>query len=178
MNLCAIVYTSNTGFTEKYARLLGNKTGLPVFPLSDASEKLPKGSEILYLGWLMAGKVQGYKKAAKSYQVCALCGVGMGDTGSQLSDVRKVNAIPEGLPVFVLQGGFDMSKLRGIYKMMMTIMAKTAGKGLADKPDRTPEEDTMLELLNHGGDYVSEENLGSVLEWFERASQEQTNRPL
>ncbi|MGM9681942.1 MAG: hypothetical protein ACI3XR_10625 [Eubacteriales bacterium] len=173
MNLCAIVYTSNTGFTEKYARLLGAKTGLPVYSLS-AAEKLPKGSEILYLGWLMAGKVQGYKKAAKSFQVCALCGVGMGATGSQLSDVRKANAIPEDLPVFTLQGGFDMTKLHGIYKLMMTVMAKTAGKGLADKPDRTPEEDTMLELLTRGGDCVREENLGSVLEWFERASREQT----
>lgn len=32
----AIVYTSNTGFTEQYARLLGEKTGLPVYPLSEA----------------------------------------------------------------------------------------------------------------------------------------------
>ena len=28
----AIVYTSNTGYTEKYAGILGEKTHLPVFP--------------------------------------------------------------------------------------------------------------------------------------------------
>lgn len=39
MNPNAIVYTSNTGFTEQYARLLGEKTGLPVYPLSEAERK-------------------------------------------------------------------------------------------------------------------------------------------
>ena len=32
----AIVYTSNTGHTEKYAKILGEKTDLPVFSLKDA----------------------------------------------------------------------------------------------------------------------------------------------
>ena len=33
MEIRAIVYTSNTGHTEKYARMLGEKTGLPVYSL-------------------------------------------------------------------------------------------------------------------------------------------------
>lgn len=66
-----------------------------------------------------------------------------------------------------MQGGFDISKLKGVYKFMMTIMAKTAGRGLADKKDRTPEEDMMLDLLQHGGNHVTPENLKAVLEWYE-----------
>ena len=34
MNANAIVYTSNTGYTEQYARLLGKRTGLPVYSLA------------------------------------------------------------------------------------------------------------------------------------------------
>lgn len=83
-----------------------------------------------------------------------------------MQDLRKANTLPEGLPVFTLQGGFDITRLHGIYKLMMTVMAKTVGKGLADKADRTPEEDTMLELLTHGGSYVSEDNLQTVLNWY------------
>ena len=51
----AIVYTSNTGYTAEYARMLGEKTGLPVLTLDEAKKSLPARAPILYLGWLMAG---------------------------------------------------------------------------------------------------------------------------
>ena len=114
MNANAIVYTSNTGYTAQYAGLLGKRTGLPVYSLTEAGAKLPAGNCVIYLGWLMAGKVQGYAKAAKRYRVAAVCGVGMGATGSQLADVRKANSLGDELPLFTLQGGFDMSRLKGI----------------------------------------------------------------
>lgn len=166
MNANAIVYTSNTGYTAQYAGLLGKRTGLPVYSLAEAGAKLPAGNCVIYLGWLMAGKVQGYAKAAKHYRVAAVCGVGMGATGSQLADVRKANSLGDELPLFTLQGGFDMGKLKGVYKLMMLVMAKTVGKSLADKQDRTAEEDQMLHLLTQGGSCVSEENLQPVLDWF------------
>ena len=168
MDANSIVYTSNTGYTAEYARLLGEKTGLPVYSLAEAEQKLAAGNRVIYLGWLMAGKVQGYKKAAKRYKVQAVCGVGMGGTGSQLQEVRKANAIPEKTPLFTLQGGFDIQKLSGVYKLMMTIMVKTAGKGLAEKKDRTPDEDVMLEMLTQGGSRVSADNLAEVLAGVEQ----------
>ena len=168
MNANSIVYTSNTGYTAEYARLLGEKTGLPVYSLAEAEQKLAAGNRVIYLGWLMAGKVQGYKKAAKRYKVQAVCGVGMGGTGSQLQEVRKANAILEKTPLFTLQGGFDIQKLSGVYKLMMTIMVKTAGKGLAEKQNRTPDEDVMLEMLTQGGSRVSADNLAEVLAWVEQ----------
>ncbi|MGN0989408.1 MAG: hypothetical protein ACI4N6_03770, partial [Eubacteriales bacterium] len=116
------------------------------------------------------GKVQGYAKASRRFNVAAVCGVGMGATGSQMQDLRKANAIPLSMPVFVLQGGFDLKRLRGVYKLLMTVMAKTAGKGLADKKDRTPDEDAMLDLLFNGGSRVSEENLTAVLDWYKNVT--------
>ena len=95
----------------------------------------------------MASGVKGYKKAIKDYDVCAVGAVGMGATGTQVKEVRTKNKIPSSKPVFTLQGGFEL----GIYKLMMTIMVKTAGKGLANKQDRTQEEDQMLEMMLHGG---------------------------
>lgn len=168
MNANSIVYTSNTGYTAEYARRLGEKTGLPVYSLAEAEQKLAAGNRVIYLGWLMAGKVQGYKKAAKRYKVQAVCGVGMGGTGSQLQEVRRANAIPEKTPLFTLQGGFDIQKLSGVHKLMMTIMVKTAGKGLAEKQNRTPDEDVMLEMLTQGGSRVSADNLAEVLAWVEQ----------
>ena len=60
----AIVFTSNTGTTEKYARLLADKTGLPAYSSEQARRELADGSEIIYLGWLKAGEIAGYAKAA------------------------------------------------------------------------------------------------------------------
>lgn len=164
----AIVYTSETGFTEKYARLLGQETGLPVFALADAQKKLAKGSEIIYLGWLMAGGVKGCAKALRQYNVRAVCAVGMArPSEQQASGARARHHISTEVPVFTLQGGFALERLHGIYRLMMAMMAKTVGKNLANKPDKTPEEEEMMELMNHGGDCVSRENLSPVLAWWE-----------
>ena len=114
----------------------------------------------------MAGTVKDYSKAAKRYQVTAVCGVGMGATGSQIEDVRKVNKLPGTIPVFTLQGGFDITRLRGVYKLMMTIMSKAAGKRLEGKKDRTPEEEAILDMMLHGGSRVSEKNLSAILDWY------------
>lgn len=164
MKPTAIVYTSNTGFTAQYARLLAEETGLPVYPLKEAPRALPGGSSVLYLGWLMAGKVQGYAKAARRYRVQAVCGVGMGETGSQIQDLRKTNGLPPSMPVFTMQGGFELDRLGGVYKLMI----QAAGKGLAAKKNRSPEEEAMLALLHHGGSCVSEENLEAVMEWYRK----------
>ena len=165
MKPTAIVYTSNTGTTAQYARMLEECTGWKAYSLDEAWGALAENTPVLYLGWLMASQVKGLKKAQKRFRICAVCGVCMGKTGSQLAEVRKANALPPEMPVFTMQGGFDMKRLHGVYKMMMTIMGKTMGKKLAQKPDLSPEEREMLWLLNEGGSCVSEENLSGVLAW-------------
>ena len=40
----AIIYTSNTGSTERYARLLAEQTGLPAYSLTEAKEAVPAGA--------------------------------------------------------------------------------------------------------------------------------------
>lgn len=73
----AIIYTTNSGSTERYARLLSRETGLPAYSLAEAKNAVPAGAEVIYLGWIMAGTVKGYAAAARSYTVRAVCGVGM-----------------------------------------------------------------------------------------------------
>ena len=162
----AIIYTTNTGSTERYAKLLARKTGLPAYSLAEAKKQVFAGAEVIYLGWIMAGSVKGYAEAAKRYRVRAVCGVGMGQTGTQTDSVRKKTAVPANIPLFTLQGNFDVKKLHGIYRPMMEIMVKTAGKSLAAKKDRMPEEDDMLDMMLHGGERVKQENLSAVLDWY------------
>ena len=57
----AILYTSNTGSTARYAQMLGQRLDLPVYSAKEAAKALPRGAQVLYLGWLMAGGIKGYK---------------------------------------------------------------------------------------------------------------------
>ena len=47
MKPTAIVYTSSTGHTWKYALLLGEQIGLPAFSLEEANSRLPCGSPVI-----------------------------------------------------------------------------------------------------------------------------------
>ena len=95
----AIIYNTNTGSTERYAKLFAHETGLPVCSFAEAKKAVPIGTEVIYFGWVMAGSVRGFAAAAKRYNVCAVCGVGMGQTGTQTENVRKRSAVPAKIPV-------------------------------------------------------------------------------
>lgn len=159
----AIVYTSNTGHTARYAKMLGEKIGLPVYSLDEATKSLPKQTEIIYFGWLFASSIKGYRKAAKNYKIAAVCGVGLCDTGCLLDEVRRANALPQKMPLFTLQGGINHSKLRGINKFMINMLVK----GLSSKNDRSEDDERMLSLIKNDGNYVNEDNLSAVLNWYE-----------
>ena len=157
-----IVYTSNTGHTAEYSKMLGTKIGLPVYALNEAAKKLQKGTEIIYLGWLFANNIKGYKKATKKYKISAICAVGLCDTGTAVAEVRKANSISEETPLFTMQGGMDKTKLRGINKFMINMLTK----GLSSRKERTENDERMLELLTHDKNYVSEENVTAFMKWF------------
>ena len=157
-----IVYTSNTGHTAAYSKMLGAKIGLPVYALNEAAKKLQKGTEIIYLGWLFANNIKGYKKATKKYKISAICAVGLCDTGTAVAEVRKANSISDETPLFTMQGGMDKTKLRGINKFMINMLTK----GLSSRKERTENDERMLELLTHDKNYVSEENITAFMKWF------------
>ena len=168
----AIVYTTNAGHTKSYAEILSRKINLPVFSLKEAKKSLPVNEEIIYLGWLMAGTVKGLKQAGKRFSVKAVCGVGMSGGDSQIADMRKKNSVADSIPVFYLQGGFEMDRLHGIYKLMMKTMQSTAGKQISGKADQSPEEKEMLDLLVNGGNKVSKANTDKIIEWYQNLRQE------
>lgn len=163
----AIVYTSNTGYTASYAKLLGELVTCPVYSAEEARSALPERAKVVYFGWLMAGSVKGYRQAAKRYQVEAVCAVGMADNAPQAEKLRSANGLPEELPVFFLQGGLDMQRLHGFYRAAMKVVCHSLTKKLTAKPDCTPAENAMLDMMEHGGSCVSKENLAPVLAWWQ-----------
>ena len=164
----AIIYTTNTGSAEQYAKMLAEQTGLPVFSMEEAKSEVEEGSEIIYLGWIMAAQVKGYKTAAKKYKIRAVCAVGMEKTGTRTEQIRKKTFVPAEVPLFTLQGNFNVKKLHGFYRLMMSMMVKMVTKQLVAKTDRTQRENEMLEIMLHGGEKVCAENLGEVINWYKK----------
>ena len=161
-----IVYKSNTGFTQEYAKLLSRELGLPSYELG----RVPachKGGEVIYLGWLFAGTVVGYKRCAKLYNVRCCVGVGMSPPSVELAEgLRATMKIPAGVGVFYVQGGFDINKLRGALKLIMKVKNKEIAARLNAKAELSEAERLTLEMTKGAASAVCRENLAEVVAWY------------
>lgn len=164
----AILYTSNTGSTEQYAKLLSETIGVPAYSLKKANDLRPN-AEIIYLGWVFGGNISGYKKAKGKYHIKAVCAVGMTSPTEEAAEEIAKNNEADGTKLFVLQGGFDLNKLHGIKKVMMKMMTPNLIAQLEAKPELTDGEKDTLLLLKNGGSRVKPEALSDVIAWYSNA---------
>ena len=86
----AIVYTSRTGFTKRYAELLSEATGVPAWSAKEAAKQVPAHSEIFYMGCLEAGTVKGLDALIERYVIRGVAIVGMNPTGRSVE--KKIQA--------------------------------------------------------------------------------------
>ena len=178
----AIVYMSETGFTEKYAKLLAEKVQLPAYSVKEAGKTLPRACEVFYMGWLRAGSVKGLDCAMDRYTIRGAAIVGMSPDGNgDLWTEAKINGgiSDGGARIFYLQGGYAPEKLRGMNRLLMRFMTKFVVKKLQAKGDTATEQDLkMLEMYQKGGDCVREEALEEIVRWFAEGSHEGVLKPV
>ena len=167
MNIEAIVYTSNTGNTGQYAQMLAASTGLPVYSAKDAETALSQGASVIYMGWIRASVIVGYREAAARYAIVCVLAVGMGETGGQLVELRRKNGLAESLPLFTMQGGLFPSKLRGMNAFMINFSRRKAIKVLKAERKRTEAQNAMLIMLSKGASFVQEKHLQKPLFWLQ-----------
>ncbi len=160
--ITAIVYCSKTGFTQNYAAMLSKKTGLPCCSLEKALKTQKPEGAVLFLGWLSAGAVKGYKKAAAAFPVEGVCAVGV-MPGTPAS-IAKRNGIS--CPVFPLPGGVDYQKLRGVDRLALKFVAKTVG----GKTPGNEKEAKIFAALRDGGDLTDPACLADVLSFLQTAT--------
>lgn len=163
-----ILYTSNTGHTKEYALMLRDALDLPAYALADAPAQV-KGADAIYLGWIMAGSLVGYQRAAKDYRLLCVIGVGMTPESNEQTEAiaAKVKA-PENVPVFYLQGGYDKKKLGGINKAIMNVVEKTIMKRLENLPEEEKKQNPVYKMITEGYSVVSEKHLEPVLQWYRK----------
>ena len=156
-----IVYESKTGFTKKYAEMLALETGLKAVRVGELSQ-LDKQEEIIFLGWMKIGKIQGLNKVRK-LNLKAVCGSGTGRTAEP--DVHTIitrNKL-EKRPFFYLRGGcLPLKELSGIDRIMLSMFLKT----LKNRRSKDAELTESINIIENGFDGVKEENLVPLIQWM------------
>ena len=157
-----IIYSTNSGSTERYAKMLSDKLLCPAVNIKDAGD-ISGDEEIIFMSWIMAGTLQNYAAAKEKYSnIRAVCAVGMFSTEDKLPEVKEKNSITEEL--FLLAGAFNMNNLSGMYRMMMGMAMKMIKAKLKESND--PKAKEIAEKFEEGFDLVDEENLKKVIEYL------------
>ena len=142
----AIIYTSQTGFTKRYAEWIAEKAKADIFDLSDVQKKETSFFEaydaIIYAGWCMAGKVVKsnwfFDKAAElKGKKLVLVAVGASPNENPQVDVAMAALLTEEqkqyIKVFYCQGGINYDKMKLPSKLAMKMYSSALKKSKDEK---------------------------------------------
>lgn len=152
-----ILYKSNTGHTKKYAEMLGKRLNIDVYSVDSKDIKIDNNDEIIYMGWIFADSISGYKRVKDKYNITFVIAVGMNNKSDENSaKIVEVNKIE--VPFDYLQGGVDFKKLKGVKKFILNIVAKSIIK------KNRKEDKKLIEMFKNNSNSISEKNLDTIVE--------------
>lgn len=169
--ITAVIYNSKTGFSKRYAELIGSELNLSVYTVQEAKESLLPKSEVIFVSGLFASKIRGLGKVNSLFDAKYVLAVGMMNYSTKYEDTVFSNNINIPNSFYYLPGGFNYSKLNKFEQFIMNIMKKyyTRLKTEAEKEGKTllPDDQDMYDTLQSGSsDKVSKENLSRFLDGF------------
>ena len=170
-----IIYTSQTGFTKKYAEWLAQKTGGDMLELKEAQKKddaFFAGYEaIVYGGWVMAASVVKVKwflnKAAswKDKKLAVFCVGGSPNDNPDIEGMLKnmmTDEQREYIKAFYCQGGFNYERMNAPSRLAMKMFVSALKK----KKDPTEEEKIMTEMVAISYDISDEKYLEPIVDYL------------
>lgn len=162
----AIVYTSNSGSTQKYARILGEELGLPVYSYKEARMIFTKEDEIIYMGWIMCGRISKYYRAVDRFNIKAVCAVGINkNTSIEIEKIKTINFIDS--KFFYLRGAYNKENQHGIIKYIMKIATPIIKIDIKSNLQSTLNDLENLDMLCNGRDYVNKEQISEIIKWVD-----------
>lgn len=148
-----VIYTSQTGFTKRYAEWIAQASGAPCLTLSEARKKDLSGYDaIVFGGWACAGGIKHidwFRKQIAHWADKKLIAFCVGASPSDNPEVETAlnrNFTAEErkrVHVFYCPGGLNYSKMPALSRMMLKLYHKT----LEAKKERTEQEQAMLNML-------------------------------
>lgn len=170
-----VIYTSQTGFTKRYAEWITNRVKGDIINLNEAKKKnddfFTDYDAILYGGWAMGGSVVQLKwfltKAVswKEKKLAVFC-VGASPLDRPDVEVSLHNLLDdtqrEYIKAFYCQGGIDYSRMKMPSKLAMKAFAATMRK----KKNPTEDEKIMAEMISHSYDISDEKYIEPIVEYI------------
>ena len=138
----SIIYWSNYGSTRRYAELLSKDMGIPASPLHNA------------------GASDGEACAAARFRIAGVCAVGLEEkrVDTVLELRRNTGIVDSRIRIFYARGAFDKDKLNPVHRLML--------RGAMESMEGSAKYAAILELMQKGCDFVSEENIRPAAEWI------------
>ena len=141
-----VVYTSQTGFTKRYAQWLAEKMDADIYDLKEVQKKADSSfaeyDAIVYAGWCMAGKVvktNWFFEKAKNWKDKRLALIAVGGSPNDNPDVEVAmeNMLTDEqksyIKAFYCQGGFNHEKMNLPSKLAMKAFIATLRKSKNEK---------------------------------------------
>lgn len=168
--ISAIVYSSQTGSCKRYARELSRALHLPCAPLRGAQVRAD--GRIIFVGWLMSGKVVGLAEALKRFDVAAVVGVGMGPVSAAgVEQARAANRLPARIPYFAAQGGLHLRRLKPTMRLAMRVVNRSIAGRLQKKAEKTSlsaQEQATLRMALSGEGEPAAWDCREAIDWARR----------
>ena len=171
-----IIYTSQTGFTKKYAEWLSERMKADIYELKDVQKKeeafFNEYQAIVYGGWLMAGKtvkVNWFLQKAEGWKEKRLAVFCVGGSPNENPDVEKTlqNMLTDeqkkNIRVFYCQGGFDYEKMNTASRLAMKMFVSALKK----KKDLTEDEKIMVKMISDSYDISDIKYIEPIAEYLE-----------
>lgn len=164
MNNMIVVYTSETGFTQKYARWIGEELGCDAVKSAEITkEKLAQCDVIIYGGGFYAGQIKGLKKfkemlGSENQNKLAVFATGatpvtFSETIEKALGQNFTEKERKMIPAFYFQSGLNYEKMSFKSKMMMKMFSSMMTK----KKNKTEEEEVMAKNLSKSSDLCRRE---------------------
>ncbi|MDD6038761.1 MAG: flavodoxin domain-containing protein [bacterium] len=165
----AVIYTSQTGFTKRYAEWIAEQSGADCFEIAEAKKQnFDEYDAIIYGGWACAGgisKLHWFKSNMNHWQgkkLIVFCVGGSPIENPQVEQALKNNFSEEEqkqVSTFYCPGGFNYEKMSTGSKLMMKMFLKT----LRAKKNKTEEEEIMIKMIASSYDISDKKYIEPIL---------------
>ena len=169
-----IVYTSQTGFTKRYAEWIAEKSQADLFNLKDVQKKKMSFFEeydaIIYAGWCMASKVVKLdwfleKAANLKEKKLVVVAVGASPNEAPEVDVAMNNLLTaeqkQYIKVFYCQGGINYDKMKLLSKLALKMFAKVL------KNSKDAKQREQGEVIGHAYDISDVKFIEPIVDFLE-----------
>lgn len=175
-----ITYSSQTGFTKKYATWLSEELKADCIPLKEAKKvNLDDYDKIIYGGWFCAENIMGLDKfikkanklsTIKNKQV-AIFGVGSGpiENPELVEVLKKINSNIStnfgddfNYKLFYCQGGFSYEKMNLPSRLAMKLFVKM----LKSQKNKTPADEAKIKMISSSFDATDKKFIEPIIDFI------------